>query len=63
MKVYVVTSCRLDISNGNVSTVVLRGYNTQEAADAWIKKVTELDPSFNEDEDWYEVDEITIYEE
>lgn len=63
MKAYVVTSCRLDISNGNVSTVVLRGYNTQEAADAWIKKVTELDPSFNEDEDWYEVDEITIYEE
>ena len=63
MKVYVVSSCRLDISTGNVSVLVLRGYNTPEAADAWIEKETKRDLSFNEDEDWYEVDEITIYEE
>jgi hypothetical protein len=46
-----------------VSVLVLRGYNTPEAADAWIEKETKRDPSFNENEDWYEVDEITIYEE
>lgn len=63
MKAYVVSSCRLDISTGNVSVLVLRGYNTPEAADAWIEKETKRDPSFNENEDWYEVDEITIYEE
>ena len=63
MKVYVVSSCRLDISTGNVSVLVLRGYNTPEAADAWIEKEIKRDPSFNENEDWYEVDEITIYEE
>jgi len=60
MRIFVVSSCHLDISTGNVSTLVLRGFTEPEAADAWIKQQEERDPSFNPEEDWYEVDDITL---
>ena len=62
MRIFVVSSCRLDISTGNVSTLVLRGFTEPEAADAWIKQQEKLDPSFNPEEDWYEIDDVTLYD-
>ena len=61
MRIFVVSSCRLDISTGNVSSLVLRGFTESEAADAWIKEQEERDGNFNPDEDWFEVDDITLY--
>jgi hypothetical protein len=61
MRIFVVSSCRLDISTGNVSTLVLRGFTEPEAADAWIKEQEKRDPSFNPEEDWYEIDDVTLY--
>jgi hypothetical protein len=43
-----------------VSSLVLRGFTESEAADAWIKQQEERDPSFNPEEDWYEVDDVTL---
>jgi hypothetical protein len=61
MRIFVVSSCRLDTSTGNVSSLVLRGFTESEAADAWIKEQEERDGNFNPDEDWFEVDDITLY--
>ena len=61
MRIFVVSSCRLDISTGNVSTLVLRGFTQSESADAWIREEEKRDGNFNPDEDWFEVDEITLY--
>lgn len=42
--------------------LTLRAFTDREKAQAWIKSEIKRDPSFNEDRDSYEIDEVTLYE-
>ena len=42
--------------------LTLRAFTDREKAQAWIKSEIKRDPSFSEDRDSYEIDEVTLYE-
>ena len=60
--VYIVSSGRFDEMTGSTNWLTLRGFTDREKADAWIESEIKRDPSFNEDLDFYDVDEVTLYE-
>lgn len=59
--IYVVSSGRRE-SLGGINILVLRAFTTYEKAEAWIESEIKRDPSFNENYDSYEIDEVTLYE-
>jgi hypothetical protein len=59
--VYVVSSGRFDEMTGNTNWLTLRAFTTNEDADAWIASEIKRDPSFNEDLDFYDIDEVPLY--
>lgn len=60
--VYVVSSGRFDEMTGTTNWLTLRGYTDRDVAQSWIDSEIKRDPSFNEDLDFYDIDEVTIYE-
>jgi hypothetical protein len=60
--VYVVSSGRFDEMTGNTNWLTLRAFTNYEKAEEWIASEIKRDPSFNEDKDFYDIDEVTLYE-
>jgi hypothetical protein len=60
--VYVVRSGRFDEMTGNINWLNLFAFADYESAQTWIDAEIERDPSFNEDLDYYEINEVTLYE-
>jgi hypothetical protein len=59
---YIVKSGQYD---GNIGMTIwdnIRAYADRDAAEAWIKSEKKRDKSFNEDLDFLEIDEVTLYE-
>ena len=59
---YVVKSGQYD---GNIGMTIwdnLRVYADRDAAEAWIDMQIGMDANFNEDLDFLEIDEVTLYE-
>ena len=60
--VYVVSSTYQNEFEANPSVLILRAFTDREKAEAWIDSEIKRDPSFNEDYDGYEIQEVTLYE-
>jgi hypothetical protein len=60
--VYVVSSGRYDEMTGNTNWLTLRAFTTYDRAQAWIDFEIGMDANFNEDLDFYDIDEVTLYE-
>ena len=60
--VYVVSSTYQNEFEMNPSVLILRAFTDREKAEAWIDSEIKRDPSFNEDYDGYEIQEVTLYE-
>ena len=61
--VYVVSSGRFDEFTGSTNWLTLRAFTDRDAADTWIESEIKRDPSFDEDKDFYDIDEVTLYEQ
>ena len=60
--VYVVSSGRFDEMTGNTNWLTLRAFTSHDRAQAWIDFEIGMDANFNEDLDFYHIDEVTLYE-
>ncbi len=60
--VFVVQSGRFDEMTGNTNWLNLFAFGDYESAQTWIDSEIAKDPSFNEDLDYYEINEVTVYE-
>ena len=60
--VFVVSSGRFDEMTGTTKWLSLRAFTSYEKAEAWIESEKNRDPSFNEDLDFYDIDEVTVYD-
>jgi len=60
--VYVVSSGRFDEMTGSTAWLTLRAFTEYDKANAWIESEKKRDPYFNEDLDFYDIDEVTLYE-
>ena len=60
--VFVVSSGRFDEMTGSTNWLTLRAFTAYDKAQAWIDMQIGMDANFNEDLDFYDIDEVTLYE-
>lgn len=58
--VYIVQSGRYDETTGATNWMNVRVFTSYEVANAWVESAKERDSSFNEDYDFYEIEEMTV---
>jgi len=57
-----VSSGRFDEMTGSTNWLTLRAFTAYDKAQAWIDMQIGMDANFNEDLDFYDIDEVTLYE-
>jgi hypothetical protein len=60
--IYVVSSGMYDGNIGLTDWLALRAFVDREKAEAWIESEIKRDPSFNENFDFYKIEDLTLYE-
>jgi uncharacterized membrane protein (UPF0182 family) len=60
-RIFVVSSGRFDEFTGATNWLTLRAFTNGEDAEVWIASEIKRDPSFNEDLDFYDIDEVPLY--
>jgi len=60
--VYLVKSGQYDANIGTTDWLNLRAFTDSEKAHAWVESEIKRDPSFNENFDSYQIEDITVYD-